>query len=262
SEPACGQRRISPTPQSVVGRASFGAYPWQAALLDKQLVFKGSGVLLDKMHVLTAAHKVTSFKSDPGSLLVRLGEWNSLVETEIFQYYQLAATKIVIHPSYNPSTLENDVAVVKLSKAVPIVDYPNINTACKPSLPVAAGQRCYVSGWGKNLFGNKGSYQSIMKEVDVKIVDNADCENRLRQTRLGRAYNFNGISFMCAGGEVGKDACQGDGGSPLVCDDGNGQWTVYGLVAWGIGCANPGVPGVYTNVLNFLPWINNAIAQT
>lgn len=47
---------------------------------------------------------------------------------------------------------------------------------------------------------------------------------------------------------------QGDGGSPLVCNNA-GQWQVIGLVAWGIGCANGGVPGVYVNVLSYIPWI-------
>lgn len=100
-----------------------------------------------------------------------------------------------------------------------------------------------------------------MREVDLPILDNNDCENRLRQTKLGPTYVFNRASFLCAGSEPGKDACTGDGGSPLVCKGTNEQWTVYGLVAWGIGCANPGVPGVYTNVFNFLPWINNALLQ-
>jgi len=47
---------------------------------------------------------------------------------------------------------------------------------------------------------------------------------------------------------------KGDGGSPLVCSN-NGAYQVVGLVTWGIGCASAGVPGVYTNVYNFLPWI-------
>jgi secreted trypsin-like serine protease len=40
---------------------------------------------------------------------------------------------------------------------------------------------------------------------------------------------------MCAGGEVGKDACKGDGGSPLVCpvDGKPGHYYQAGIVAWG-----------------------------
>jgi hypothetical protein len=60
---------------------------------------------------------------------------------------------------------------------------------------------------GKNAFGANGMYQSIMKEVDVPILDINDCQNRLRQTRLGANYMINKNSFLCAGGESGKDAC-------------------------------------------------------
>lgn len=49
---------------------------------------------------------------------------------------------------------------------------------------------------------------------------------------------------------------QGDGGSPLVCENlQQGQFYVAGLVAWGIGCATHGVPGVYVNVAGFSNWI-------
>lgn len=67
--------------------------------------------------------------------------------------------------------------------------------------------RCWVSGWGKDAFGTNGKYQSITKEVDVPIVDQSTCENALRQTRLGRSFMLNKNSFICAGGEQGKDAC-------------------------------------------------------
>lgn len=47
---------------------------------------------------------------------------------------------------------------------------------------------------------------------------------------------------------------QGDGGAPLVCQTNQG-FTVVGLVAWGIGCAEGNVPGVYVNVANFVNFI-------
>lgn len=59
---------------------------------------------------------------------------------------------------------------------------------------------------------------------------------------------------------IGKDACTGDGGSPLVCETGKGgTWQVVGLVAWGIGCADYGIPGAYVNVPNYVDWINEEI---
>lgn len=65
--------------------------------------------------------------------------------------------------------------------------------------------RCWVSGWGKNDFS--GVYQTIQKEVDVPILDASRCQSALAATRLGSAYVFDATSFICAGGEPGKDAC-------------------------------------------------------
>ncbi|XP_011505633.1 PREDICTED: trypsin-3-like [Ceratosolen solmsi marchali] len=256
----CGIRKITPTPQPVVGQTSFGAYPWHAIIITKQELYLGSGVLLDSTHIVTAAHKVNAFVNNPTMILVRLGEWNTQNNNEPYPSINLNVAKIIIHPSFNANNLENDVAVVKLNGMAPIASYPNINTACKPLKPPAIGTRCYVSGLGKNAFGANGMYQSIIKEVDVPILDINDCENYLRQTRLGANYVLNKNTFICAGGESGKDACTGDGGAPLVCQR-NNQWEVVGLVAWGIGCGTAGVPGVYTNFYNFLSWINQTIVN-
>lgn len=65
--------------------------------------------------------------------------------------------------------------------------------------------RCYVSGWGQDI---KGKFQPILREVDLPIVDEFECEERLRTTRLGRTFNLDKNSFLCAGGEEGKDACK------------------------------------------------------
>jgi len=120
------------------------------------------------------------------------------------------------------------------------------------------GVRCHVAGWGKDEID--GSFQFIPKKVDLSLMPAGQCEAKLKvalnaqQPGTGDRFQIH-PSEICAGGEVGKDACTGDGGSPLVCQAQSGRWTVVGLVSWGIGCASE-LPGVYVRVSHFKDWIN------
>ena len=93
------------------------------------------------------------------------------------------------------------------------------------------GVRCWVAGWGRNDEKSQGGkFSFIQRKVDVPIYhDRSRCEQRLREA-LGGSRNFNlHPGELCAGGEEKKDACDGDGGSPLVCQSKRGKWTVVGL---------------------------------
>ncbi|XP_070156785.1 phenoloxidase-activating factor 2-like [Polyergus mexicanus] len=256
----CGTRKISSTSHPP-GQAAYGAYPWQVAILTVGNVYVGGGVLISSMYVLTAAHKVQDYENNPGGIKAKLGtrDYQSTTEPSV----DISISKVILHPQYNrpncnlgctKQNLPYDIAVLRLSSAAPIATSPNINTACLPNGPVNAATKCWVSGWGKNAFGPNGMYPNILREVDVPVLTHEDCQTALRKTRLGENFVLDSNS-MCAGGEAGKDACTGDGGSPMVCPTQNGAFEVIGLVIWGIGCADAGIPGVYTNVYNYLPWI-------
>ncbi|XP_047021387.1 phenoloxidase-activating factor 2-like [Helicoverpa zea] len=265
----CGTLQTVPTTAitPAAGQANFGEFPWQALILTKQNDYIAGGVLVDQLNVLTVTHRLLPYvvSGTAPNVKVRLGEWDAAGTYEPVAFQEYTVTKVFSHPSYNANTLQYDIMVLRLSATVPIT--PNagaavtINRACLPpsSTTTYTGQRCWVSGWGKNMFGLQGQYQQILKKVDVPIVAPATCQSQLQTARLGASYVLDTTSFICAGGEANKDSCTGDGGSGLVCQV-NGQWVVVGLVSWGLGCANANVPAAYVNIAGLLPWIQQQIA--
>ncbi|XP_036672012.3 uncharacterized protein [Drosophila suzukii] len=242
-------------PVYVDGDSEFGEYPWHVAILKKdpkESIYACGGTLIDAQHIISAAHCI---KSQNGfDLRVRLGEWDVNHDVEFFPYIERDVVSVHIHPEYYAGTLDNDLAVLKLDQPVDFTKNPHISPACLPDkYSDFTGARCWTTGWGKDAFGEHGKYQNILKEVDVPILSHQQCEQQLRNTRLGYSYKLN-PGFVCAGGEEGKDACKGDGGGPLVCDR-NGAMHVVGVVSWGIGCGQVNVPGVYVKVSAYLPWI-------
>ncbi|XP_055346398.1 phenoloxidase-activating factor 2-like [Paramacrobiotus metropolitanus] len=230
--------------------AEFGEYPWMAAILKTDLNYVCGGALIDARIVLSAAHCVAKVKNE--DLIVRLGEYD-VSETTEPPYQDIHVKRVIIHADYHSGTLRNDIALLILDQPAAMTSY--IRPVCLPPIVDFTGMMCTVTGWGKN--NPTGQYSNVLKEVDVPIMTNDQCQGILRTSQeLGPIFNLHN-SFLCAG-TLGKDACAGDGGSPLVCKV-DGVYRLAGLVSWGINCGQ--FPGVYTRISNFVPWIMNALQE-
>lgn len=77
----------------------------------------------------------------PNNLKVRLGDWGKVLKNTA-SYQEYTVVKVFRHPMYNSSTLENDIAILRLASGVlftPSVGAAvSINRACLPSTSSAA----------------------------------------------------------------------------------------------------------------------------
>ncbi|KAG8188746.1 hypothetical protein JTE90_023089 [Oedothorax gibbosus] len=92
----------------------------------------------------------------------------------------------------------------------------------------------------------------ILQKVELQVIDHNECQEWYKS--IGRKETIF-PTMVCAGfKEGGKDSCQGDSGGPLTAVK-NGRSTLVGLVSWGVGCARPKLPGVYTKISEYTEWI-------
>merc|ERR1711989_70494 len=115
-----------------------------------------------------------------------------------------------------------------------------------PMQDTAAGSMVTVTGWGTTSEGALG-LPNVLHKVDVPVVSDEECN-----AAYGAAGYAAADSMICAGlPEGGKDSCQGDSGGPFICGEAGSEQSI-GIVSWGVGCARPGYPGVYTQTSYFV----------
>ncbi|WP_328996493.1 serine protease [Kribbella sp. NBC_01245] len=139
----------------------------------------------------------------------------------------------------------HDVAVLTLAK--PFTGVPVLALETSEAADVE-GAKAVVYGWG-NTQGT--GPEEVFQKVDAPVLGDAYCSDVYAEN------DYVAKGEICGGfKEGGKDSCQGDSGGPLVL---NGR--LFGVVSWGIGCAEAGHPGVYAEVATYAKALQAQIAR-
>jgi len=222
--------------------------PWQVGLTSPGRTKPWcGGTLINSQYVLSAAHCLEDpRRRKAGKLVVTLGDHDWTVSGE-WPDMQIGVEKVTLHPKFRQGALFNyDYAIIKLNRPVDFERYDWIRPACLPQ-----GNRDYVnttgtvSGWGV-IDPDTKRQSTVLQSVEVDIMSVKDCI---------KSYNTKDItSNMICARAPGADACYGDSGGPLTVQQ-SGRAVLAGVVSWGLECARPQWPGVYSRVTSVLEWV-------
>lgn len=288
----CGKRlQLS----NIVGgkKAKIGDYPWMALLGydfgNLGILYVCGGSVINKHYVLTAAHCVKGTQQ-PLSEVV-LGEHKVGTDPDcsrdrkhcnppkITRKIDLDRD-VIYHENYQtPKKFSNDIALIRINEAIPLFqENPRIsavNPICLPwseddtffAWDLRDGDKAKVAGWGRTrrrqttrtdsqLVKDKAG-SSVLKVAPANIAFE-ECVNGESEDGKRIPFAFDKESQICAGGVKGVDSCNGDSGGPLFMQEfASDPWYQVGLVSFGLEKCAKGLPGVYTRITHFLPWIKS-----
>ncbi|KAK0157739.1 hypothetical protein PV328_011440 [Microctonus aethiopoides] len=198
------------------------------------------GGIINKNWVITAGHCIKESKK---LYKIRAGSSITLSGGSLH-----TIKNIVVHPNYFKDIkgrCHNDIALISVNKEF------KFDKSCLPL------KFCSYHNLFANIFGMVSAYKGVtensmprnLKYLYLKTVTKAQCDNYYKA--------LSGISenqFCAFSALPDSDTCYGDSGSPFIINN-----CLMGTVSWGIGCAGPKIPGVYTEVKPYRSWIDQVM---
>ena len=229
-----------------------GKFPWQAMLCTASHGQHCGGVLVSDNCIVTAAHCLHLGGVFTKNVSVCVGrQCGNCSEVDVEGNPQCFRPKSTfIHPNFSRSTLDNDIAIIRLPKAVSC-HCNSVFPVCLPNEKrdgsyLRAGMEGIVTGWGR--VNSSLSRSTCLRKGDVRLASRNICSKRHPDYPITN-------SMMCATDYNG--ACEGDSGGPLVIKNKEygHRFVLAGIVSWGKGCGQAKGLGVYTKVLTHVNWI-------
>lgn len=234
-------------------------FPWTAlieyAKPDGSHGYHCGGTLINQVHIVTAAHCVSSLPDGWKVNRVRLGEWD--LSTELDCEYgdcngpvvDMKIAKIIVHEGYDARNdiASNDIALIRLEAKV------NLTYTIRPiCLPLATSIKSEnmtksfstVAGWGMAPTANGVSKKLYL---DLRLKGVQECFPKVEHS----------AQFCAMGKRSEREICSADAGGGLTKNFYGFNYLI-GVIGKGREkCGSEDVPGVYTRVADYVDWIKD-----
>uniref|UniRef100_A0A1I8JG62 Peptidase S1 domain-containing protein n=1 Tax=Macrostomum lignano TaxID=282301 RepID=A0A1I8JG62_9PLAT len=159
--------------------------------------------------------------------------------------------------SPNAEPYHQDMALLKLSRPVPLSEYAQPACLEDPGQAAKPGDSCFIAGWGSVITGAR-VHSSVLRHAKVDVLNPVHCQTY----NWMEPGSFKPGELCAAGLSHATDACQFDSGGPLMCyNSARKGWFLSGIISRGVGCANEYFPGIYANVTANIDWIEKTMAS-
>ena len=151
-----------------------------------------------------------------------------------FGVFHRTVSFATIHPDYDPSKFENDLAILHLNE--PFSFSNQLRPACLPSntngiITDFTGHVVTLAGWGcadRECVNPEDAFKrGILREAHMEVIGNDEATCWFMRND-GRDEYMPEELFITGGDEAGDvSTCKGDSGSPVILGE-----TLIGLVSW------------------------------
>ncbi|CAH0596830.1 unnamed protein product [Chrysodeixis includens] len=231
-------------------RTSIRYYPFMASLHIMGRFWCGAVLYWQDMAITSASclqltHNNRFFRENPRVVQLRMGSNHSRIGGEVIDVLE-----VFFHPGYNPKSLRNNLAVVRLRRRLHFSYHilPKIIAISHDGHSVPPTAEILVLGWGVTKISQRMPYEPIfLQRKFLPVYPNSFCKE---------VYGDKFISenMFCAGTlTTGEGACDHDAGGPAILSG-----RLVGIISFGPTiCGFANAPTVFTLIGAFSDWIES-----